>query len=229
MNLDFTEEQQMFRTAVGSFLATECPKKKVRELEESEKGYDPELWKKIADLGWIGLAIPEEYGGSGAELTTLLVLFEETGRNILPSPLFSTAILGALPLVQYGSEGLKQELLPRIARGEAILALALVEPSASYELSAIRTEARREDGEYVISGTKLFVNDAVIADYFLVAARTAERTGPGAGITLFLVDAKSPGITMEVMPTISLDKQCEVSFSKVAGSRDACLGEVGQG
>ncbi len=229
MNLDFTEEQQMFRTAVRSFLATECPKKKVRELEESERGYDPELWKKIADLGWIGLAIPEEYGGSGAEFTTLLVLFEETGRNIFPSPLFSTAILGSLPLVQCGSERLKQEFLPRIARGEAILALALVEPSASYELSAIRTEARREDGEYIINGTKLFVNDAVIADHFLVAARTAERTGPGAEITLFLADARSPGIRMEVMPTISLDKQCEVSFNEVRVSPTRILGDEGQG
>lgn len=229
MNLDFTEEQQMFRTAVRSFLATECPKKKVRELEESEKGHDPELWKKIADLEWIGLAIPEDYGGSGAEFTTLLVLFEETGRNIFPSALFSTAILGALPLVQYGNERLKQEFLPGVARGEAILALALVEPSASYELSAIRTEARREDGEYIINGTKLFVNDAVIADYFLVAARTAERTGPGAGITLFLADAGSPGISIEVMPTISLDKQCEVSFNEVRVSPTRILGDEGQG
>ncbi len=229
MNLDFTEEQQMFRTAVRTFLATECPKKKVRELEESEKGYDPELWKKIADLGWIGLVIPEEYGGSGAEFTTLLVLFEEIGRNIFPSPLFSTAILGALPLVEYGTARLKQGFLPGIARGEAILALALVEPSASYEPSAIRAEAKREDGGYVINGTKLFVNDAVIADHFLVAARITQKAGPGTGITLFLADARSPGIRVEVMPTISLDKQCEVSFSNVKVSPAHILGSEGQG
>jgi alkylation response protein AidB-like acyl-CoA dehydrogenase len=229
LNLDFTEEQQMFRTAVRTFLATECPKKKVRELEESEKGYDPELWKKIADLGWIGLVIPEEYGGSGAEFTTLLVLFEEIGRNIFPSPLFSTAILGALPLVEYGTARLKQGFLPGIARGEAILALALVEPSASYEPSAIRAEAKREDGGYVINGTKLFVNDAVIADHFLVAARITQKAGPGTGITLFLADARSPGIRVEVMPTISLDKQCEVSFSNVKVSPAHILGSEGQG
>lgn len=229
MNLDFSEEQQMFRTAVRSFLASECPKKKVRELEESEKGHDPELWRKVADLGWIGLAIPEEYGGSGAEFMTLLVLFEETGRNIFPSPLFSTAILGALPLVESGGERLKKEFLPRIARGEAIIALALVEPSASYELSAVKTEARRESGEYIIKGTNLFVNDALIADYFLVAARTAGNSGPGTGITLFLVDARGPGISLEVMPTISMDKQCQISFNEVRVAPKRILGDVGQG
>ena len=229
MNLDFSEEQQMFRTAVRSFLASECPKKKVKELEESEKGHDPELWRKVADLGWIGLAIPEEYGGSGAEFTTLLVLFEETGRNIFPSPLFSTAILGALPLVEFGGERLKKEFLPRIARGEAMLALALVEPSASYELSAVKTEARRENGEYIINGTKLFVNDALTADHFLVAARTAGESGLGTGITLFLVDARGPGISMEVTPTISMDKQCEISFNEVRVTPMRILGDVGQG
>jgi acyl-CoA dehydrogenase len=229
LNLDFTEEQQMFRTAVRTFLAAECPKKKVRELEESEKGYDPALWKKVADLGWIGLPIPEHFGGSGAEFTSLLVLFEEIGRNIFPSPLFSTAILGALPLVEYGTAELKQEFLPPIARGEAILAMALVEPSATYELSAIRTEARREDGQYVINGTKLFVNDAAVADHFLVAARVVDKPHAGGGITLFLADAKSPGMKIEVMPTISLDKQCEVSFKNVRVSPTRVVGEEGQG
>ena len=229
MNLDFSEEQKMFRAAVRDFLASECPKSKVRELEESEKGYDPELWKKIADLGWLGLILPEEYGGSGAEFTSLLVLFEEIGRNIFPSPLFSTEVLGALPILQYGNEEQKQNFLTRIARGEAIMALALIEPSASYKSSAIRVKAELQDGGYVINGTKLFVNDASVADYLSVVARTAEKADPKAGITLFLVDAKSPGIKMEVMPTIALDKQCEVAFSDVRVSQRDILGGEGGG
>ena len=229
MNLDFTEEQHMLRTTARSFLASECPKKKVRDLEESDSGFDHALWKKIAELGWIGLIIPETYGGSGAEFTTLLVLFEETGRNIFPSPLFSTEVLGALPLVRHGSDGMKQTVLPRIARGEAIVAFAVLEASASYEPTGVAAKAERKGGGYVINGTKLFVNDALVADYFLVAARTSRRVDPRYGITLFLVDAKKPGVKVEMMPTIGLDRQCEVNFGKVAVSRDDVLGEVGQG
>jgi alkylation response protein AidB-like acyl-CoA dehydrogenase len=229
VNLDFTEEQQMLRTTARNFLASECPKKKVRDLEESESGFDRALWKKIAELGWIGLIIPEKYGGAGAEFTSLLVLFEEIGRNILPSPLFSTEVLGALPIVQHGSEVLKQSILPRIARGEAIVTLTILEPSVSYEPAAITAKAERKSGGYSINGTKSFVNDALLADYLLVAARTAHRADPRHGITLFLVDAKKPGIKVEAMPTIGLDKQCEVDFSNVTASQDDVLGKAGQG
>jgi acyl-CoA dehydrogenase len=229
VNLDFTEEQQMLRASARSFLASECPKKKIRELEESKDGFDRNLWKKIADLGWIGLIIPEKYGGSGAAFTTLLVLFEEIGRNILPSPLFSTEVLGALPIVQHGSEAMKQRLLASVACGEAIITLATLEPSVSYEPAGITAMAQRSGSEYSINGTKLFVNDALVADYFLVAARTAHKADPRHGITLFLVDAGKPGIKVDTMPTIGLDKQCEVDFSNVAVSHDDVLGEAGRG
>ena len=177
MNLDFSEEQKMLRSTVRDFLASECPKSKVRQLEESESGYDPDMWRKIADLGWIGLVLPEEYGGSGAEFTSLLVLFEETGRNIFPSPLFSTEVLGAVPILQYGNRQQKEEFLPRIARGDTIMALALIEASVSYKPSAIRVQAEPQDGGYAIKGTKLFVNDASVADHLLVAARIAGKAG----------------------------------------------------
>ncbi|HUU63446.1 MAG TPA: acyl-CoA dehydrogenase [Dehalococcoidia bacterium] len=229
MNLDFSEEQKMFRAAARDFLASECPKSKVRELEESEKGHDPELWRKVADLGWIGLIIPEQYGGSGSEFTSLVVLFEEIGRNIFPSPLFSTVVLGALLILQYGNEEQKQKFLPRIARGETIMSLALIESSASYEPSSIRVKAELQEGGYVINGIKLFVNDAGVADYLSVVARTAEKADPKEGITLFLVDAESPGIRIEVMPTIARDKQCEVSFSDVRVHPGDILGEEGRG
>jgi alkylation response protein AidB-like acyl-CoA dehydrogenase len=229
MNLDFSEEQKMFRAAVRDFLASECPKSKVRELEESDKGYDPELWMKIADLGWIGLTIPEEYGGSGADFTSLLILFEEIGRNIFPSPLFSTEVFSALLILQYGNEEQKQKFLPRIARGEAIVALALLEPFASYKPSAIKVNAEHQDGSFVINGTKLFVHDASVADYLTVVTRTAEKADPEAGITLFIVDAKQSGVKIEVMPTIALDKQCEVTFDSVTVSPKDLLGEKGDG
>lgn len=229
MNLDFNEEQQMFRTAARTFLTTECPKRKVREIEESEKGFDPELWKKIADLGWTGLAVPETYGGSGSEFTTLLVLFEEIGRNIFPSPLFSSQVLTALPLIQHGDEAQKRRFLPGVSKGETIMSLALLESTANYGPSGVAVTARRDGGRHVINGTKLFVNDALLANYFLVVARTDSKPDPKDGITLFLVDAKSPGITVEVMPTVALDKQCEVGFNNVLVPRESVVGKEGQG
>lgn len=229
MNLDFSEEQQMFRTAARTFLAAEIPKRKVREIEESEKGFDVGLWKKIAELGWTGLSIPEAYGGSGSEFTTLLVLFEEIGRNVFPSPLFSTQVLGASPIVRHGSEAQKLRFLPGVSRGEIILSLALLESTADYRPASIAATARRDHGQYVINGTKLFVNDALVADYFLVAARTDSMLDPKDGITVFLVDAKTPGITIEAMPTVALDKQCEVSFDNVAVAAEFVLGEEGRG
>ena len=99
MNLDFTEEQEMLRTSARDFLSTECPKATVRELEESETGHSPELWQKMADLGWMGLVIPEEYDGMGMEYFDLTILLEEMGRNILPGPFFATVVLGALPIL----------------------------------------------------------------------------------------------------------------------------------
>jgi len=229
MNLDFTEEQEMLRTSARDFLSTECPKTVVRELEESEEGYSKEMWKKMADLGWIGLVLPEEYGGTGGEFMDLIVLLEEMGRNILPSPFFSTVVLCSLPILEYGTEEQKKEFLPKISNGEIIMSLALAEPSATYNASGITVKASLQGDEYVISGTKLFVHDAHIADYLLVATRTTEGANPQEGITLLLVDAKSPGVKSSVVPTAALDKQCEVIFEDVKVPRKNMLGVPNQG
>ncbi len=229
MNLDFTEEQEMLRTSARDFLSTECPKTAVRELEESEEGYSKEMWKKMADLGWMGLVLPEEYGGTGGEFMDLIILLEEMGRNILPSPFFSTVVLCSLPILEYGTEEQKKEFLPKIANGEMIMSLALAEPSAIYNASGIKVKASLQGDEYVINGTKLFAHDAHIADYLLVVTRTTEGANPQEGITLLLVDAKSPGVTSSVVPTAALDKQCEVIFEDVKVPRKNMLGAPNQG
>ena len=228
MNLDFTEEQEMLKNSARDFLSTECPKTLVKELEEDEKGYSPDIWKKMAELGWMGLVIPEDYDGMGMEFMDLVLLLQEMGRNILPGPFFSTAVLGALPIVAAGSEAQKKELLPKIANGEAIVTMALVEPSASYEPSGVSLKATAQGDSYVLEGTKLFVENAHIADYILVVARTKEGTAE-AGITVFICDGKAPGISSTVIPTIGADKQCEVVFSKVSVPKTAILGELDKG
>jgi alkylation response protein AidB-like acyl-CoA dehydrogenase len=219
----------MMRASARDFLLNECSKTKVRELEESDRGYDPEMWKKMADLGWMGLVFPEEYNGTEGEFLDLTVLLEEMGRNILPFPFFSTVVLCSLPILQFGTKEQKKRFLPRVASGDLILALALTEPSATYKPSGVEVKATLKDGSYVVDGTKLFVNDAHIANYLLVVTRTTEGENPEEGITLFLVEAKSPGIKVEVIPTTASDKQCEVVFEGVKVSLDNILGEVDKG
>ena len=163
------------------------------------------------------------------EFMDLVVLVEEIGRNILPGPFFSTVILCSDPILRYGTEEQKKEYLPKIASGNMILALALNEDSASYKATDVNLNATSEGADYVLDGTKLFVNDANVADYLIVVARTSEGNIPDKGVTVFLVDAKSPGISVEVIPTTGFDKQCQVTFSKVKVSGKDVLGEVDQG
>ena len=229
MNLDFTEEQEMLRTSARDFLTTECPKTLVRELEESEKGYSPELWRKMAELGWMGLVIPEEYDGMGMQFLDLAILLEEMGRNILPGPFFSTVVLGALPILTAGTEEQKKELLPKIANGEAILTMALTEPSATHQAAGVKLKAVAQGDSFVLNGTKLFVENAHIADCIICVTRTKDGPNPEDGITLFLVDGGSQGMKCEVVPTIGADKLCEVVFENVTVPKKNMLGELDKG
>jgi len=229
MDLSFTEEQEILKKSAHDFLAKECPKKLVKELDESETGYSPELWKKMADLGWMGSVLPEEYGGSGGNYLDLIVLLEEMGYNILPGPFFSTMILGAIPILQAGTEAQKQAYLPVIAGGEKIFTMALTEPSGKYDAAAVTVKATPAGGGYVINGVKLFVPDAHIADYILCVARTKDGADPEDGITVFIVDGKAPGIKTTLLMTLARDKQTEVVFDNVKVGKDRILGEVDKG
>jgi len=229
MDLDLNEEQEMLKTTARDFLSKECPKSLVREMVEDEKGYSVELWRKMADLGWPGLIFPEEYGGLGGSFLDLAVLLEEMGRACLPGPFFSTVVLGGLFILNAGTEEQKRQYLPKIASGEAIFTLALTEASASYDAASVETEAASDNGDYVINGSKLFIPDAHIADYMVCIARTKKGAVPEEGITAFLVDGRSPGISCTLLKTIAGDKLCEVIFDKVRVPKTNILGELNQG
>ncbi len=229
MDLALSEEQEMLKKMALDFLSNRCPKALVREMEEDEKGYSPELWQEMADLGWMGLVFPEKYGGGDMSFLDLSVLLEEMGRACLPGPFFSTAILGGLPILDIGSEAQKQEYLPQIASGKLIFTLALTEPSAKYDAALIKLTATTDNDSYILNGTKLFVPDAHIADYLLCVARTNEQAKPEEGITIFIVDAKSPGISYTVLKTIASDKLCEVVFDQVRVSKENILGKLDRG
>jgi len=228
MDFALSEMQEMLKTTARDFLEKECPKSYVRQMETDEKGYTPELWKKIAELGWLGLTFPEKYGGSDGSFLDLAVLLEEMGRACFPGPFFSTVVLSGLLILDAGSEEQKAELLPKVASGELILALALTEPANSYEPSGVKLKATQEGDNFVLNGTKLFVSDAHIADYIICAARTRDGNGED-GISLFLVDAKAPGLSTTLLKTIGGDKQCEVVFDQVKVTREQLIGELDKG
>ena len=229
MDFALSQQQEMLRNTARDFLVKECPKTLVREMEQDEKGYSPELWKKMAELGWMGLVFPEAYGGSGLSSLDFTILLEEMGRALVPGPFLSTVVCGGLTILRWGSEEQKRELLPKIAKGELILSLALTEASASYDAADITVRAVPEGDDYVISGTKLFAADAQVADYLLCVTRTKDGDDRQKGITLFLVDAKSPGISCALLKTFTADKQCEVVFDKVRVPKSTMLGELDRG
>ena len=228
MDLRFTETQEILKKMARDFLTTECPKTLVRKLEQSEEGYSPEVWKKMAELGWMGLIIPEEYGGMGYTFQDLIVLLEEIGRNILPGPLIAT-ITSTFAILEAGTEEQKKELLPKIAQGELILTTALLEGEGVFDASGITVKATPKGDNFVIDGTKLFVEMAHVADYIICVTRTNDSTAPEKGITLFIIDSRATGISHEVMPTIAADKLCEVHFKDVTVRKKDILGKIDEG
>ena len=229
MDLGFDESQQMLKSSARAFLEQECPSSMVRALEEDPRGYTLEFWRKMADLGWLGLPFPQQFGGMDLSYFDLVILLEEMGRVLLPGPFFSTVVLGGLTLLESGSDEQKSDLLPKIAQGSIILSLAITEPSALYTASGVQLQATLRDSSYVLNGTKLFVPDAQIADMIIVATRTQESTDKTTGITLFLVNPETEGITITPLETIAGDKQAEMNFTNVHVPASAVLGNVDHG
>jgi alkylation response protein AidB-like acyl-CoA dehydrogenase len=227
VDFELNEDQRMLQKAARDFLADNCAKELVRSLDDSEEGHSPELWSKMAELGWMGLLLPEEYGGIGWSFVEMVVLMEEMGYNICPGPFVSTTILGSLPLLLAGSEDQKQELLPKVADGELILTMAVSEYDGGFEPSTINLEAARKGDAWILNGTKLFVSDALVTDYILCVARTDTASNAEEGLTIFLVDAKTQGVNITPLKTISKDKQCEVAFDNVSLGDAAVVGSVG--
>jgi alkylation response protein AidB-like acyl-CoA dehydrogenase len=225
MNFGFTEEQEFLRTTAREFLAKECPMTLVREISENEpKGYRPEIWAQMAELGWLGLLIPEEYGGADLGFVDLVVILEEIGRGLLPSP-FSANLQGTLALLRAGTETQRKEWLPAVASGEKILSFAITEEAGTEEAEGIAARAERTSDGYLISGTKLFVPHAHNADRIVVVARTGAEGA--AGVSLLLVDPKGQGVS--VTPLESMDLTSRIAEVKLDGAPGELLGEENGG
>ncbi|MBF8288454.1 MAG: hypothetical protein HW381_1562 [Candidatus Rokubacteria bacterium] len=228
MDVLLTEEEKMVRDSAREFFEAECSTTLVREMETDPKGYPPALWRKAAELGWQGMALPEKYGGQDLPLVYLGLIFAEAGRAVAPLPLHST-VVAALAIAKDGTEAQREAILPAVVRGDVVLTWAFTERDPRFLPETIHTQAVASGDHFVINGTKLFVDNFVAADQCLVACRTAPGTTGNAGLSLFLVDTKSPGLSHVPLVTLAKDKQSEVVFENVRVPRANLIGELNQG
>jgi alkylation response protein AidB-like acyl-CoA dehydrogenase len=227
VNYAFSAEQEEFRRSLRRFLADKSPAAEVRRLMDTGAGYDPQVWKQLADqLGLQGLAIPEEYGGTGATPVELGIAFEEMGRVLLCAPYFASAVLAANAILNAGTDAQKSALLPPIATGDTIATLAFTEPSGKWDAAGITLEATEKGGKYTLSGEKMFVIDGNVADLVVVVARTAGTTGTD-GISFFTVSGNAKGLTRTNLSTMDMTrKQSKLEFTDVVAEP---LGTPGAG
>ncbi|MGP8059113.1 MAG: acyl-CoA dehydrogenase family protein [Acidimicrobiales bacterium] len=209
MNFAFSEEQDELRRAVRRFLQEKSPETEVRRLMETTDGYDPAVWRQMADqLGLQSLTIPEEFGGSGFSYVELIVVLEEMGSALLCAPYFSTVALAANAVLTSGDDGAKKYLLPGLASGETIGTLAITEDNGRWDLDAISLAAKPSGDEWVLNGHKMFVIDGHLADLILVAGRSA------SGVSLFGVKSDAEGLSKTPLPTMDQTrKQARLEFA----------------
>jgi alkylation response protein AidB-like acyl-CoA dehydrogenase len=221
MDLDFTEEQQMLRDTMRGLCAEHSPIEVVRAMEDDPIGYPAPLWKQLGELGVTGLTIAEAYGGGGQSALEAMIVYEELGRALAPSPHFVSAVLAAGAIARAGTEAQKREWLPKIATGEAILTPAWLEPRGGYGPAGVQLAASGSGGNVKLNGTKRHVLFAKAATRLLVLARTGAAT---TDVDLLLVDPTAPGVTLTQQRTMASDTQYEVAFRDVPVAATERLG-----
>ena len=226
LDLTFSPEQEMLRETVRGVVATTSPLSVVRELEDDPTGYSTELWKQLAHLDLIGLQLPEEYGGSGMSTLETVVLYEEFGRAIVPSPHLVSSILSGGVLARSGSDQQKQTWLPGIVTGEAILTPAWLEPENTSRATGVQVRAVAAGEGWTITGTKRHVAFASSASQLIVLARTGDSP---EDVDLFLVDPAAPGVTLTQQLTIASDAQYKVELADVRVTEADRIGAAGTG
>jgi len=223
-----SEEEQMLKNVAREFLEAEISTAMVREMELDELGYPPALWKQMADLGWLGLALPEQYGGQGLPLTYLGLIVQEAGRVLAPVPLHSTMV-AALTIAEAGSDQQKQDILPAVSDGGMVLTWGVAERDPRLIPEAMTLQATADGDGWVLNGTKMFVDNFVVAQRCVVAARTSAASDANQGISLFLVDTNGTGVDQTALTTLAKDKQSRVDFKDHRVESSALVGELNQG
>ena len=223
------EEQQMLKDAAKSFMQEQSPVSRLRKVRDSNlDGFDKDLWKEIVDLGWTGILVPEEFGGSALGYLGLGVVLEEAGRTLSPSPLLSTALIGVSAIMLGGSAAQKSEWLPKVVDGSAIIALAVDEgPHHAPAKTALKAE--KSGAGYKLTGKKMYVADGHLANLLIVPARTSGKPGDAKGITMFLVPADAKGVKRTTLKTMDSRGAADIEFDGVEVPASAVLGQADNG
>ena len=224
------EEQTMLRDAAKSWVQEKSPVTAFRKMRDSgvELGYDANAWNEMAEMGWAGVIIPEEYGGSDFGYLSMGLILEETGRTLTASPLLASGLAAASALVLGGSDAQKSEWLPKIAGGEVVGALA-VDEGAHHAPEKVALKAEKSGSGYKLSGSKSFVLEGLAADLLVVSARTSGQPGDTDGITLFLVPGDAKGVSRKRLHLADSRGAANITFDGVEVGEDAVLGEVDKG
>ncbi len=231
MEFVLTEEQQLLQDTAREFVSKNSSFRRLRALRDSRDplGYSRELWSEMAKLGWLGIIFPEEFGGAGLGFTELMVILEELGRGLMPEPLIANVLLAGNALLLGGTKAQRERLLPPMIAGELLLALAYQEPRSRYDAHHVEARAEQAGGGWKLSGEKLQVLDAFGADHLIVSARSAGNVTDRDGITLFAVDARAPGLSIEREWRIDSRNAALVRLQGVNAGNDHIVGSVGHG
>ncbi len=230
MALVLNEEQSMLRDSARGLISDKAPVAHLRKLRDGKDatGFSRELWKTFADMGFAGLLVPEEFGGSGLGAVEAGVVMEEIGRTLMPSPFLSTGVVAATALTRGGSAAQKSEYLTKLAKGDLIASLA-VDEGAKHRPIKTAMQAVRSGNGFKLKGAKAFVVDGHVSDLLIVAARSAGKPGERDGLTLFVVDPKAKGIEMERTAMVDAHNAARIAFNDVDVTADSVLGEVDRG
>ena len=224
MDLTFSEEQNLIRDSVQRFARDSYPFETRRQLGETPEGFNRDTWKTFAELGWLGVALPEDYGGSGGSAVEVMILMEAFGRALVVEPYLTCAVLGGTTLLLGGDDAQRRSLLPRLAAGELLATLAFAEPQSRFDLGDVQTTARQDGAGFVIDGAKSVVFHAASADVIIVPARTSGERRDEQGISLFLVEPDAAGLTRRDYPTVDGHRASELNLESVRVDGDALLG-----
>jgi alkylation response protein AidB-like acyl-CoA dehydrogenase len=231
VDLVLSEEQELLARTAREFVSGRSSLKRIRRLRDARDpdGFSRELWGGMAALGWLGIVIPEDYGGAGLGALDQMVVLEELGRGLMPEPIISTVLLGATALLLGGSDAQKREHLPPIAAGSRLVALAYQEPQGRFAPQRVETRAEKAGSGFRLRGEKAHVLDGHVADRLIVSARTSGGPTDAEGVTLFVLRPDTPGVTIERRFRIDARNAADVRLEDVRVDADAVLGTVGGG
>ena len=229
MDFTFSDEQRQLRDSVDRFVRDRYPFEQWKKIAASETGYSEDNWRQMAELGWLAMPLPEEYGGLGGGAIETMIVMEGLGRGMVLEPFLSSVVLGGVLLAQGGNGDQKKNLLPQLAEGNLKLAIAFAEHQARYNLADVTLMAKATGAGYELSGSKCVVLDAPEADKIIVATRTSGNQRDRNGITLFLVDRKAPGLTLRAYRTLDRRRAADLTLSQVKLGAEDMIGQKDQG